>query len=276
MKKNSWTAVCLCILLAGFQLTGSGCKREKHMDKNPVPTRTRAERIDRPSHPVVHKPVVQKPVKPVETVAVEAEDSQVHVVQPGDSLWKIGRKFGIPTSVLAEYNQLDRDAHLRTGQTLLIPDADDLATSATPPAQTQIEKPATSGTSSSSTGTTRLDWPHKGEILRRYDGQFKGIDLAASTTDFVTASEKGEVIYADPMEGYGKLVIVDHLNGLFTIYGQLRTILVSNGATVSRGQRVGRGGTEDERGRVRVYFEVRKAPRDGEDPVPVDPSRYLK
>lgn len=126
----------------------------------------------------------------------------------------------------------------------------------------------------------RLDWPVKGAISAPF-GKFKhpqfaaeivrnGIDIEASTGEPVRAIERGRVVYADRFSGYGKMVIVDHGERYFTIYGHLSEILKKSGDEVRRGEVLGRVGDSDSLAGSKLYFELRK---DGHS---VDPEPWFK
>jgi murein DD-endopeptidase MepM/ murein hydrolase activator NlpD len=100
-----------------------------------------------------------------------------------------------------------------------------------------------------------------------------GIDLglshAAGTP--VMAVAPGKVTFAggDACCSYGYYVIVDHGNGLKTLYAHLRSISVSVGQTVSQGQTLGPSGTTGYSTGVHLHFEVHK------NGTRVDPIPYL-
>jgi septal ring factor EnvC (AmiA/AmiB activator) len=77
------------------------------------------------------------------------------------------------------------------------------------------------------------------------------------------------VAFADEFTGYGKLVIVEHGGGAFSLYGHLGTIRVSRGARVEAGTTVGLSGRNPS-GTPTVYFELRI------DGRPVDPLQWLQ
>jgi septal ring factor EnvC (AmiA/AmiB activator) len=95
----------------------------------------------------------------------------------------------------------------------------------------------------------------------------KGIEIETSSGTPVKAVEKGSVVYADEFAGYGKMVIVDHGERYYTIYGHLAEINKKNGDAVSRGEALGQAGLGGSAAHARVYFEMRK---DGQsfDPLP--------
>lgn len=119
----------------------------------------------------------------------------------------------------------------------------------------------------------KLPWPLRGEIIARFGTRVhpryqtttanRGIDIAARPGSPAEAIHDGQVVYADQFLGYGRLVILDHGGGFYTLYGNLDEIEVTVGA------RVPAGGTT---GRVRDYlhFEIRRGGQ------PVDPLEWLQ
>jgi lipoprotein NlpD len=85
----------------------------------------------------------------------------------------------------------------------------------------------------------------------------------------VLAAEGGTVVYSGSgLKGYGNLIIVKHNNSYLSAYGFNRRLLVSEGATVKRGQGVAEVGQASD-GKYRLHFEIR---RNG---TAVDPLKYL-
>jgi murein hydrolase activator len=123
-----------------------------------------------------------------------------------------------------------------------------------------------------------LPWPIKGEVSQRFGrapaGRFgttivrNGIEVSAQEGMAVTAVHEGTVAFAAPFMGFGTLVIVDHGQGAFTLYGNLTEAVVTAGTNVSRGTPVGTLG-QTPSGGAALYFEVRI------DGRPVDPLQWL-
>jgi murein DD-endopeptidase MepM/ murein hydrolase activator NlpD len=97
-----------------------------------------------------------------------------------------------------------------------------------------------------------------------------GLDLHGESGDPVRATADGTVTAAGWSGGYGKVVDVDHGNGISTRYGHLSAIDVHVGQTVRIGQILGRVGSTGRSTGPHLHYEVRV---DGE---PVDPERYLR
>lgn len=122
-----------------------------------------------------------------------------------------------------------------------------------------------------SRGTGRLSWPAGGYISSgfgmRWGRLHAGIDIAGAGV--ARAADNGRVIEAGWHGGYGNMVLIDHGNGLETLYGHLSKIQVSVGEVVEQGKIIGvKGSTGDSTG-VHLHFEVRK------NGAPQNPIRYL-
>jgi septal ring factor EnvC (AmiA/AmiB activator) len=123
----------------------------------------------------------------------------------------------------------------------------------------------------------RLEWPVRGEVTAPF-GKVKhpefaaevfrnGIDIDAPIGEEIKAVEKGRIIYAERFSGYGKMVIVDHGERYFTIYGHLAEIFKKTGDEVKRGEVIGKVGESDLVTGAKLYFEMRKDGR-SLDPAP--------
>lgn len=99
-----------------------------------------------------------------------------------------------------------------------------------------------------------------------------GIDFAAPQGTDIYAAEAGVVIVAQVWSGYGNAVIIDHGNGLWTLYGHIRNggIKVEKGDSVKKGQKIAEVGSTGNSTGPHLHFEVRK------NQVAVNPSGYLK
>jgi murein DD-endopeptidase MepM/ murein hydrolase activator NlpD len=96
-----------------------------------------------------------------------------------------------------------------------------------------------------------------------------GIDFGASAGTPIRAAADGVVVSAGPLGGYGNATVIDHGNGLATLYGHQSRIAVSPGQRVSRGQIIGYVGCTGLCTGPHLHFEVRVRG------TPVDPMQYL-
>ncbi len=123
-----------------------------------------------------------------------------------------------------------------------------------------------------------LAWPVAGPVLSRFGRaasaygtaiQRNGIEIGTAPGSAVHAVHGGTVAYAAPFTGFGVLVILDHGDNAFTVYGHLAGTALRAGTTVTRGQAVGASGATPA-GAPAAYFEVRI------DGRPVNPVQWLK
>jgi lipoprotein NlpD len=132
--------------------------------------------------------------------------------------------------------------------------------------ETKVEK----STEVVSDAGIKLSWPSKGNVIDRFDeGKNKGIDISGKSGDPIQAAADGKVVYAgNSLRGYGNLVIVKHDNTYLTAYAHNRTLLVKEGDSVKKAQKIAEMGNTDA-DQVKLHFEVRKHGK------PVDPMSYL-
>lgn len=110
-------------------------------------------------------------------------------------------------------------------------------------------KPLSGGRQTSGFG--RRNSPTKGA-----SSNHKGIDWATPTGTTVVASCGGTVAFAGWGSGYGNVIYINHPDGRQTRYGHLSRILVSNGQTVSQGQRIAYSGNTGISTGPHVHFEI--------------------
>ncbi|MDP1568589.1 MAG: peptidoglycan DD-metalloendopeptidase family protein, partial [Vicinamibacterales bacterium] len=124
-----------------------------------------------------------------------------------------------------------------------------------------------------------LDWPLRGPLVSRFGrtpaNRFgtaivrNGIEVGAPEGSPVRAVHEGTIAFAAPFTGYGTLVIVDHGDEAYSLYGHLLAATADVGAVVDRGAVLGESGAGPT-GEPAVYFELRI------DGRPVDPLQWLR
>ena len=121
-----------------------------------------------------------------------------------------------------------------------------------------------------------LGWPVAGSLLASYGGNLpdgrasEGVLIGAAAGTTVKAVADGQVVFADWMNGYGLILIVDHGNGYMSLYAHNDALLRDAGEAVKRGDPVATVGNSGGHGRAALYFELR---RNGK---PVDPKGWLQ
>jgi septal ring factor EnvC (AmiA/AmiB activator) len=122
----------------------------------------------------------------------------------------------------------------------------------------------------------KLPWPVQGKVIARFGElraggplKWKGILIEANTGAQVRAPLPGRVEYADWLNGYGYLVVLNHGGGYRSFYGHNEQVYRRVGDMVAPGDVLGdlaeRGG-----GKADLYMEIRKAEQ------PVDPQKWLR
>ena len=125
-----------------------------------------------------------------------------------------------------------------------------------------------------------LDWPAAGAVSSGFGTvihpRFKtevphpGLDIDAPEGEPFRSVFDGRVAFAAALAGYGLTAVVDHGNGIVSVYAHAGVLVVSAGQDVTRGQELGRVGDSGSLQGPYLYFELRDAGH------PVDPSAWLR
>jgi lipoprotein NlpD len=122
-------------------------------------------------------------------------------------------------------------------------------------------------------GEDALEWgmPTQGKVIATFSeaDNRKGVDIAGKLGQPIFASAPGKVVYSGSgLRGYGKLLIIKHNKTFLSAYAHNDQLLVKEGETVNRGQKIAEMGSSDSE-QVKLHFEVRRLGK------PVDPANYL-
>jgi murein DD-endopeptidase MepM/ murein hydrolase activator NlpD len=199
-------------------------------------------------------------------------EGTLHVVQPGENLYRIGLHYGVSVAAIAEANQIRDERQLEVGTRLWIPR----------PKRSAVAKPllpperlrATAQNDALENGGLRFAWPVHGTLTSRFGWRrsrmHQGIDVAARSGTPVHAAEAGRVIHAGRLGGYGNVVVIRHEGGRYeTVYAHNRRFRVSKGARVHKGQVIAEVGATGNASAPHLHFEVRR------DDDPRDPLLFL-
>mgnify|MGYP002395442238 FL=1 len=108
--------------------------------------------------------------------------------------------------------------------------------------------------------------PVDAEILKKFsiENNHPGLTYDNVLGQDVRAVRKGEVVYSgDKMTSYGKMIIIKHAYGFYSIYNQNQEIYVSEGDSIEKGQVIAVTGNKP------FYFEMKKYEE------PINPLKYL-
>lgn len=83
-----------------------------------------------------------------------------------------------------------------------------------------------------------------------------GIDLASLAASPIEAANSGVVVFADDLYLYGNAVIIDHGQGIFSLYGHMSSLSVKVGQPVTKGQAIGNSGATGFAGGDHLHFSI--------------------
>jgi len=179
-----------------------------------------------------------------------------HTVQAGDTLGDIAQRYGVAESDILNFplNGLTDPDNLRQGQKLIIPHG-----------RRDLDRPTPQPSPASP-----FAWPLVGAITQGFGDAHQGIDIGAPYGSAVYAARGGQVIRVGwARTGYGYTVIIDHGDGLQSLYSHMKGPWVQVGDQVERGQLIGEVGSTGNSSGPHVHFEVRVAGQ------AMDPKGYL-
>ncbi len=228
-----------------------------------------------------------------------------HTVQPGQTLYRIARTYEINETKLARINHISDPTRVKVGQKLYIPGQTQLrkvpvtvATSmqststrvsasqpvsakTAPRSKTTTVKQSTAKMPAKATSSPKgkpvkglFVWPVKGKVVNKFGSDskstFKGIEIAVPKGTAIVAAAPGKVIYSgNAIRGYGNLVILEHSNSYFTVYGYNQKNLAKLDSYVGKGDKIALSGTPGNGQSARLHFEIRHGK------VAVNPIFYL-
>lgn len=123
----------------------------------------------------------------------------------------------------------------------------------------------------------KLPWPVEGKVLSGFNAKrgdspvrWQGMVINAGPGTEVRAVHHGHVVFADWLQGFGLITIVDHGGGYMTLYGNNEVLHKDTGDWISSGETIATAG--DDRGQLStgVYFEIRRNGR------PLNPKPWLR
>lgn len=189
-----------------------------------------------------------------------------YTTKSGDTLEKLSKKYNIGVDSLIAQNNLESDV-ISTGQTLFLPGAKPIINVAARPVTSSASRSSNVALNDSDSvpiGEKPFIVPTNGNVTQGYRAGHYAVDIADVNKPPVWAAGSGTIIKASSGTwggGYGNHVIIDHGNGLQTLYAHLDHLTVSEGDWIEQGQVLGQMGNT---GRVygatgiHLHFEVIK------------------
>lgn len=188
-------------------------------------------------------------------------DGISYKVEKGESLESIAKKFSISSDSIIAQNSL-ADSKVTIGQQIFLPDAEPIA-----PPIAAVPTPSVSAKASTRNAAVTRDYrattytaapassaptvgktfifPTRGKITQGYHAGHYALDIADRSMPPIWAAGGGTVVKASTGTwggGYGNHVIIDHGNGVKTLYAHMNTVNVSVGQWVNQGDVLGQMG----------------------------------
>lgn len=178
----------------------------------------------------------------------------VVTIEQGQSIQALAKEYHTTAEQILRDNSSVKD--MKTGTTLTIRE------------NTRVDNTLSRGT------TVSWHWPASGRISsdygwRGYSEFHHGLDIAVPSGTYVTASRPGKVAKAEWIGVYGRTVLIDHGNGVQTLYGHNQELLVKAGQHVETGDKIAVSGSTGKSTGPHLHFEIRL------DGKTVNPNDYL-
>ncbi|MDB5224774.1 MAG: hypothetical protein JWO43_396 [Candidatus Adlerbacteria bacterium] len=204
-----------------------------------------------------------------------------HTITKGETLASLAKKYGSTVHEIALYNDLGDASALAVGDQVIIPDGEMSATPAAvkstattvksnknaKPSMFQLALQGKQTAPLHGAGGPNLDtmfqWPVNGGIVTQGLHGFNGVDIGAPKGTAVYAAAAGTVLIAVQNGGwnggYGNYIVIQHANGVQTLYAHLSKVSVSAGTAVDQGDGIGKVGATGEATGPHLHIEVRGA-----------------
>lgn len=183
-----------------------------------------------------------------------------HEVRRGETIWHISKIYDVSLREIINSNRLPDASKIEVGQLIFVPGISDIADRDSYAKITKSES---------------FIWPVKGVVVSYFGStknmiRNKGIDIEASEGTGILASRGGKVTFAsNHLKGYGKTIIIDHLDGFQTVYAHNRDNFVNVDQRVKQNDVIAKVGKTGRVKKPTLHFEIRKKHK------PQNPFYYL-
>lgn len=216
--------------------------------------------VDNDSIKWLNKGLNEKKLKPGTVLKIPPVTGVVHIVKGGETIYSISKRYNVSAQAVVDFpfNEFTNDEtfSLAIGQQLIIPDGEMPDEPIFSPRSNLAGLTPNAGAVSA---TGNWIWPAAGKISQEFKPWHKGIDIANHDGGPILAADSGTVLVASWADntGYGNRVVLDHGNGIKTLYGHMSSFSVVVGQTVKRGDKLGMMGSTGRSTGTHLHFEIR-------------------
>lgn len=171
------------------------------------------------------------------TKTVSSEKTESYVVQKGDTLYGIAKKYDIKVAELYSLNGLNSNDVLKAGQKLKVPVSSGAESL---PDLTDLDPRKYTSKSTD----PNLTWPVKNPAVTYVKGKVSGVQLTSASKENVVNIHSGTVMFTGSYRGFGEVVFVQSKTGLVYAYTGLSSVKVKKGAYVVYGDILGKAGVD--------------------------------
>lgn len=220
-------------------------------------------------------------IRPGDRLKILPVTGVMHLVRRGDTIGKIAKIYGVKEEEIVAFNKLARSGkNLIVGRELVIPhgrariptEASIIRTPKPLPQSPAIPRELVAASPEAPASSGYL-WPAGVRRITQYFGlRHTGVDIAGPIGTPLYASQGGIVVRSQCgwNSGYGCHMIIDHGDGVETLYGHASALLVQVGETVAQGQTIAIMGSTGHATGPHIHFEIRVNGRR------VNPLRYIR
>ena len=183
-----------------------------------------------------------------------------YVVQKGDTLYGIARKYNIKLNELLSLNNLDNSSTIKIGQKILVPaeisgsnktgasvsksggTAKPAGSSSNTSSDKKPGSPGKNNASSTNIPSKGVSWPLSNPVVKNISGKVGGVQLTGKDNESVVAVREGTVMYTGIYRGFGEVIFIQSKTGLIYSYSGLNKVSVKKGDYVVFGAELGKTG----------------------------------
>ncbi|NMC51391.1 peptidoglycan DD-metalloendopeptidase family protein [Candidatus Kuenenbacteria bacterium] len=195
-------------------------------------------------------------IRPGEKLSILPTNGVTYNIKSGDTLGSIAKKFGSSIEKILSYNNIADAANIKIKQKIIIPDGKPLSSGTLASRSTGSiknifsDKPATNADKS-------FVWPSNSRRITQYfSWRHNAIDIGAKSGSPIYAMKGGRVERAGWSTGYGYNIVVNHGNGVKSLYAHSRKLYVKVGDQVSQGEVLGEVGSTGWSTGPHIHLEI--------------------